>query len=112
MEGDIDAETYAAMDEMMSELEKDGMDEEAMDVGTTITQPDGTQMKVTKKGTGAGRPGALEEAKLVNFISREVDSVLRELSQKGDSSWMYPSGKRPTGNRGVTMGFAGVGFKR
>lgn len=112
MEGDIDAETYAAMDEMMSELEKDGMDEEAMDVGTTITEPDGTQMKIIKKGTGAGRPGALEEAKLVNFISREVDSVLRELSQKGDSSWMYPSGKRPTGNRGVTMGFAGVGFKR
>ena len=80
-----------------------------MAVGTTITQPDGTEMRVTKTGTGRA---TLEEAKLVNFISREVDSVLRELAQNGDTAWMYPSGKRPTGARGVTMGFAGSGFKR
>jgi len=101
---EVDAEMYDAMDEMMSDIEED-----AMAVGTTITQPDGTQMKVTKMGTGKA---TLEEAKLVNFISREVDAVLRELSQAGDTSWMYPSGKRPTGTRGVTMGFAGSGFKR
>lgn len=101
---EVDNEMYDAMDEIMSDIEED-----AMAVGTTITQPDGTQMKVTKTGTGRA---TLEEAKLVNFISREVDAVLRELSQNGDTAWMYPSGKRPTGARGVTMGFAGSGFKR
>jgi hypothetical protein len=99
---EADTEMYHAMDEMMNDIE-----EEAMAVGTTITQPDGTVMRVTKAGSGT-----LEEAKLVNFISREVDSVLRELAQNGDTAWMYPSGKRPTGARGVTMGFAGSGFKR
>ena len=99
---EVDTEMYDAMDEMMNDIEED-----AMAVGTTITQPDGTEMRVTKAGRAT-----LEEAKLVNFISREVDSVLRELAQNGDTAWMYPSGKRPTGARGVTMGFAGSGFKR
>lgn len=101
-------EGYHAEDEGMGHEEED----EGYAVGTTITEPDGTAYKVTKQGGKAA--GAMAEAKLRRAISLEVDRVLAEMSNSGDTGWMYPSGKRPaTSSRGrTTLGFAGTGFKR
>lgn len=86
--------------------------DEAYSVGTKITEPDGTEYKITKAGAGA-RAASLAESKLRKLISGEVDRVLAEMSNSGDTAWMYSDRKRPAAKtRGATMGFAGVGFKR
>lgn len=103
----------AAEDEGMEDEGMHGMhaEDEGMAVGTVIRDPDGTEMRVTK---GSSKAGTLAEAKLRKVISFEVDRVLAEMSNSGDTSWMYPERRRPSGanRRGATMGFAGVGFKR
>jgi hypothetical protein len=124
MDMGYDDESGMSMDEIMAAAAKSAEDEgmypedegmhaeyEGYAVGTKITEPDGTQTTVTK--AGSGKPGSLAEAKLTRLLKREVDAVLDEMSNGGDTSWMYPAGKRPTGRRdGVTLGFAGTGFKR
>ena len=86
--------------------------DEAYSVGTKITEPDGTEYKITKAGAGA-KAASLAESKLRKLISGEVDRVLAEMSNSGDTAWMYSDRKRPAAKtRGATMGFAGVGFKR
>jgi hypothetical protein len=95
-------------DEMASYDE--GMDD--LEAGTVVKTPKGGEFKVTKKGTG-GTSAALAEAKLRKLIGNEVDRVLAEMSNSGDTSWMYPDGKRPVSKgKGAAMGFAGPGFKR
>jgi hypothetical protein len=95
-------------DEMSSYDE--GMDD--LEAGTVVKTPKGGEFKVTKKGTG-GTSAALAEAKLRKLIGNEVDRVLAEMSNSGDTSWMYPDGKRPVSKgKGAAMGFAGPGFKR
>lgn len=95
------------------EMDDEGMhaEDEGYAVGTKITEPDGTQYQVTKT---SGRGGSsIAEAKLRKVISAEVDKVLAEMSNSGDTAWMYADRKRPaTRTKGATMGFAGVGFKR
>jgi hypothetical protein len=98
--------------EELLERESDEMEgmyaDEGMAVGTIIKDPDGTEMRVTK-----GSSGTLAEAKLRNLISAEVDRVLAEMDEKGDTAWMYQDGKRPSvKSKGATMGFVGIGFKR
>jgi hypothetical protein len=83
--------------------------------GDEIRSADGGTFVV--KTAGKGVPGSmkekLSEAKLRKVISAEVDRVLAEMRNSGDTSWMYPDGRRPKGNRGgSTLGFAGSGFKR
>jgi hypothetical protein len=84
-------------------------EDEGMAVGTVITSPDGGEMRVTK----AAKSSTLAEAKLRNLISAEVDRVLAEMDEKGDTAWMYQDRKRPSRKTGgSTMGFPGIGFKR
>jgi len=99
-------------EELMELLDQHGEEEdEGYAVGTTITEPDGTAYKVTSAGKTSS---AMAETKLRRAISLEVDRVLAEMSNSGDTSWMYPNGKRPTGSSRsrTTLGFAGNGFKR
>jgi hypothetical protein len=96
------------MHEIMAEMD-DMVADEGHAVGTTITEPDGTVTKVVK----AGAKTSMAESKVARLIQREVDSVLREMANSGDTAWMYPNGKKPAGKKGnVTLGFAGTGFKR
>lgn len=95
-------------DEMHSYDE--GLDD--LEPGTVVKTPKGGEFKVTKQGSGGGA-AALAEAKLRKLISHEVDKVLAEMSNSGDTNWMYPDRKRPVSKgRGAAMGFAGPGFKR
>ena len=106
-------EDYHSVSELLDK-ESDEMSyaDEAYAVGTKITDPDGTEYKITKASSGA-KAAALAESKLRKLISGEVDRVLAEMSNSGDTAWMYSDRKRPTTKtRGATMGFAGVGFKR
>jgi hypothetical protein len=92
---------YGAADEGLDDMEQ----------GTVIRTPRGTEMKITK-GMSAGKT-SLAETKLRRVITAEVDRVLAEMTNSGDTSWMYSDRKRPSGrSKGATMGFAGVGFKR
>lgn len=107
-----------SMDEIMAaaakSAEEEGYEPEAdeafdLQAGDEVTRADGTKLKVTQQGKKA----TLAEAKLTRLLKREVDAVLEEMTRGGDTSWMYPDGKRPTGRRdGVTLGFAGTGFKK
>ena len=83
--------------------------------GDEIKSADGGTfvVKTAGKGVPGGMKEELSEAKLRKVISAEVDRVLAEMRNSGDTSWMYPDGRRPKGNRGgSTLGFAGSGFKR
>jgi len=104
--GDMDeAEEHLkqAEDEMYAE-------DESYAVGTKISEPDGTQYQVTKS---SGKSGGMAETKLRRVISSEVDRVLAEMNNSGDTAWMYADRKRPTNKgRGATMSFPGIGFKR
>ena len=83
--------------------------------GDEIKSADGGTfvVKTAGKGVPGGMKEELSEAKLRKVISAEVDRVLAEMSNSGDTAWMYPDGRRPKGNRGgSTLGFAGSGFKR
>ena len=92
-----------AEDEMYSE-------DESYAVGTKISEPDGMEYKVTKS---SGKSSGMAETKLRRVISSEVDRVLAEMNNSGDSAWMYADRKRPTNKgRGATMSFPGIGFKR
>lgn len=92
---------YGAADEGLDDMEQ----------GTVIRTPRGTEMKITK-GMSAGKT-SLAESKLRRVITAEVDRVLAEMTNSGDTAWMYSDRKRPSGRaKGATMGFAGVGFKR
>ena len=92
-----------AEDEMYSE-------DESYAVGTKISEPDGMEYQVTKS---SGKSSGMAETKLRRVISSEVDRVLAEMNNSGDSAWMYADRKRPTNKgRGATMSFPGIGFKR
>ena len=108
-----DDEGYHSVAELLDrESDEMAYADEAYAVGTKITDPDGTEYKITKASSGA-KAAALAESKLRKLISGEVDRVLAEMSNSGDTAWMYSDRKRPTTKtRGATMGFAGVGFKR
>jgi hypothetical protein len=113
-----DDDDGVSMDEIMAaaakSAEEEGYEPEAdeafdLETGDEVTRADGTKLKVTQQG----KKGTLAEAKLTRLLKREVDAVLAEMSNGSDTSWMYPSGKRPTGRRdGVTLGFSGNGFKK
>lgn len=114
--GDDHSEAIDVMgDEPMDEMgyyEGDDMghatDEEAagLQVGDKIMKRDGTELEVKKAQN-------LAESRLRKMLSREVESVLKEMTNSGDTAWMYGDAPRPTRQgRGVTMGFAGVGFKK
>ena len=108
-----DDEGYHSVAELLDrEADEMAYSDEGYSVGTKITEPDGTEYKITKAGAGA-KAASLAESKLRKLISGEVDRVLAEMSNSGDTAWMYSDRKRPAAKtRGATMGFAGVGFKR
>jgi hypothetical protein len=102
------------------EMDDEGMhaEDEAYSAqpGDKITTKSGDEFLVNKVGTRQPTrvtESSLAEAKLRKVISAEVDKVLAEMSNSGDTAWMYADRKRPTTRtKGATMGFAGVGFKR
>jgi len=100
-------EDYHSVSELLDrESDEMSYSDEAYAVGTKITDPDGTEYKITKSTS-------IAESKLRKLISGEVDRVLAEMSNSRDTAWMYSDRKRPTTKpRGATIGFAGVGFKR